>query len=239
MVRALGVVLAAWIGLAAPGPARSQEPGDEGEKDAAAPAVETWYAQGMGRGESGAVVSHYWSKGNHFRADVVVGGHRIITIVNGEYYYTLDELSGTGVGIRRAPAAIREDLTRVRPFGTELVDLLAEGGEKIRSSEVAGSRCDLYRLTDEVGRRTVCADPKRGLPLQVERYDRSTGKTEVLNYLAWIGGMEIPDQFFEPDPRFEVERFALEEYASRSRRQLVGPAPPLYRTLLYGNRSRR
>lgn len=246
--RSVALALAACGVVAGPGPLRADEPeapktgggAGQGPNFAVGPdGVETWYAQAMGRGESGAVVSHFWSKGDRFRAEIVVGGHRIVTIVNGEYYYTLDELTGQGVGIRRSPGAIREDATRSRPFGNELEELLAAGGERIKSDRVAGRPCELYRVTDESGRRSVCADPERGLPLQVERYDRSKGQTEVLNYLAWIGGIAIPDRFFEPDPRFALERLSLEEYSTRSRRELVGPAPPLYGSLLFGKRGHR
>jgi hypothetical protein len=242
------VVLAALLAGFVAGPAivHADEPAGGGAEAAGAGTDQggqareaTWYAQAMGRGEAGASVSHFWSKGKRFRSEIVVGGHRIITIVNGEYYYTLDALSGRGVGIRRSPAALREDATRKRPFGLELEHLLAEGGERIKSDQVAGRPCDLYRVTDENGRRSVCADPEQGLPIQVERYNRSSGQTEIVNYIAWIGGIYIPDRFFEPDPRFDIERLTLEEYASRSRREMVGPAPPLYGSLLYGGRGRR
>jgi hypothetical protein len=234
--------VARWIALLPIGLAVAAAAAEGDREEAPAPSsksAETWYAQAMGRGDSGIVVSHFWSKDDRFRAEVVVGGHRIVTLVNGEYYYTLDELTGQGVGIRRAPAAVKEDATRRRPFGNELEDLLAAGGERIKTDDVAGRPCDLYRVTDQSGRRSVCADPGQGLPLQVERYDRTKGKTEIVNYLAWLSGIPIPDRFFEPDPRFAVERISLEDYVSRSRRELVGPAPPLYGTLLYGKRGRR
>ncbi len=234
---------AALVLLAMPVGSVAQEAKDE--KAGTPPSAEssppepTWYAQAVSRGEQGSVVSHFWSKGSKFRAEIVIGGHRIVTLVNGEYYYTLDELSGTGVGIRRAPSAIAEDRTRIRPFGLELDELLSQGAERIKSQELGGRTCDLYRVTDELGRRSVCADSERRLPIHVERYYRSSGSREEVSYLSWLAGFAMPDRYFTPDPRFEVELMSLEDYARRSRRGPVGPAPPLHSRLLFGKRGRR
>lgn len=235
-----GVVgLVAGLGPAGAAAAKGEPEAKAGAAKPGPASPQTWYAEAIGRGPSGAIMSHFWSKGSLFRAEVVIGGHRIVTIVNGEYYYTIDSLTGSGVGIRRAPAAVSEDAGRVRPFGTELEEMLAAGAERVKVEELGGRSCDLYRLTDDLGRRSVCADTERGLPLHFERYNRATGDTEEVSYLSWLSGMAIPDLFFEPDPRFQIERMSLEDYASRSRREAVGPAPALYGSLLFGKRGRR
>ncbi len=203
---------AALVLLAMPVGSVAQEAKDE--KAGTPPSAEssppepTWYAQAVSRGEQGSVVSHFWSKGSKFRAEIVIGGHRIVTLVNGEYYYTLDEL-------------------------------LSQGAERIKSQELGGRTCDLYRVTDELGRRSVCADSERRLPIHVERYYRSSGSREEVSYLSWLAGFAMPDRYFTPDPRFEVELMSLEDYARRSRRGPVGPAPPLHSRLLFGKRGRR
>ncbi len=217
----LGLALQAFVALAQPEPQGTR----------------TWYAESISRGEHGFRVSHQWSKGARFRSEVVVAGHRIVSIVNGDHYYTIDAVSGIGLAIRRSPEAVKADAARSRPFGNELTRLVAEGAEKVSSMELGGRSCDLYRVTDHRGRRQVCVDPARsGLPIQVETFDRKTGRTESVDYLNWLSDLPLPDAFFEPGPGVQLERLEYEEYRSRSRRERVGPAPPLYGHLLHGGK---
>ena len=65
----------------------------------------TWYAQALARGAAGVNVTYFWSLGPMLRAETVVAGHKIVTIVNGDTYYAFDGLSMNGVAIRRASAA--------------------------------------------------------------------------------------------------------------------------------------
>ena len=51
-------------------------------------------------------MTHFWSRGAAMRAETVVAGHRIVTIVKGEYYYAYDAIAKNGVQIRRTPAAV-------------------------------------------------------------------------------------------------------------------------------------
>ena len=69
---------------------RGQEAGNEG----AANPEHTWYAQALARGAAGLNVTHFWSRGSMLRAETVVAGHKIVTIVNGPWYYAYDGLTG-------------------------------------------------------------------------------------------------------------------------------------------------
>jgi len=199
---------------------------------------ETWYASTLSRPANELVTVHYWSKGSRFRAETVLAGHRIITIVNGEYYYTIDEVAGTGVAIRRSPKAVAADATRGRPFGGELKRLLAEGGEKIRTEKLGPRSFDIYRSTTSQGRSTVwmtAEDPR--VPVRVETYLRKTGAEGTLDYVGWLFGLAIADSFFAPSPEVELERVDYQDYVRRAPREMVGPAPVLYRDLLHGPES--
>src|SRR4029450_3514507 len=63
----------------------------------------TWYAQALARGDAGLNVTHLWSKGASLRAETVVAGHKIVTIVHGDRYYAYDGLTGEGVPNRPRP----------------------------------------------------------------------------------------------------------------------------------------
>src|SRR2546427_5335557 len=89
----------------------------------------TWYAQALTRGEAGLNVTHFWSKGAMLRAETVVAGHKIVTIVRGDRYYAYDGLSGEGLAIRREPAVVAEDRADRRPFAREYEILKRQGAE--------------------------------------------------------------------------------------------------------------
>ena len=111
-------------------------------------AENTWYVQRIKSGDTPIHVENFWSKGARMRAETVVAGRPILTLVNGEHYYVIDRLTGTGVAIRRSPRAIQADATRSRPFATETDQLLRDGAEKVASESLHGRPCDVYRLTD-------------------------------------------------------------------------------------------
>lgn len=215
--------------IAAPviGAAKSKDSGDD--------RILSYYATSFGQSDSGYVVVQYWSKGTRFRSQAIIAGHPITTIVNGEWYYTLDELSGVGMAIRRSKAAMARDEERLRPFATEYDDMLGRGGEKIRSDTLNGGPVDVYQLTDDVGRRTLWAtqDPNR-LPLRVESYERRTGRTGRLDYVTWLPNLAISDGFFELPPNIQIARFeSYPEYLDALRKGPVPPAPPLFGYLLH------
>ena len=195
----------------------------------------TWYAQTLARGDLGLNVTSFWSKGPNFRAETVIAGHKIVTIVKGPWYYALDELTGHGLAIRRDAGAVARDAPERRPFGNEYETLMAQGAEKVGQDTLRGRPIEVYRITDGQGRRElwVTADDDK-LPLRVEIFDRMSGKKGYTEYVVWDTGLTLPDAFFEPDPDVAFERMEFEEYLRRSAESgAVGPVPVLYTTLLH------
>src|SRR5262245_530429 len=102
------------------------------DKDAKKPSgPPTWHAQTLTRGEAGLNVTHFWSKGAMLRAETVVAGHKIVTIVRGDRYYAYDGLTGSGLAIRREPATVAADRADVRPFAREYEILTHQGAELV------------------------------------------------------------------------------------------------------------
>ena len=204
-----------------------------GADDAAA--VPTWYAQALTRGEAGLNVVHFWSKGAALRSETVVAAHKIVTIVNGEWYYAYDGLTGQGLALRREPAVVARDRADHRPFGLEYEVLTRQGAEQIRQEELLGRPTGVYRLTDRFGKRElwVTLDAER-IPLRIEFFDRASGERRTTDYVNWQSDLAIPDSFFAPDPAAQLERLDYSEYLRRSALEgSVGPVPVLYTTLLF------
>ena len=227
----LGVTLA----LATAGAAPAQE--KQAAENGGAP---TWYAQALAHGDPGLNVTYLWSKGPKLRSETVIAGHRIVTIVSGEFYHAYDVVLGTGVSIRRSPNAIAQDAPGRRPFGNELESLLRQGAEKVREEKVAGRLCDMYRVTDDLGRRAlwVSKDEAR-LPVRLEIYNRLAKQTRRTEFLSWLSGLEISDSFFVPEPGVDLETWELSDWVKQtSRRGPQGPVPILYADLLHGRRKK-
>lgn len=228
------LVLLASVGLAA-----KEKPagGEEGKpKPAAGQGDSGLYASTFGRSGADHRVVHYWSKGALFRSETIITGHPIVTIVNGDFYYTLDTLVALGVAIRRDPQAIAADGEHSRPFANDLEEIIAAGGEKIRSEVLFGVEVDVYRITDEEGRRTlwVTQDEMR-LPVRLESYERKSARTGRLDWVNWMPGIAIPDSFFEPPARIRLERFdSYEDYIARFKDGPVPSVPVLFREFLRG-----
>ena len=179
---------------------------------------------------------HFWSKGPLFRSEAILAGRKIVTIVDRTTYYVLDEVAGTGIAIERSEAARALDDRGKRPFANELDKLLRNGGELIRSEESAGQPVDVYRLTDDRGRRTIWVSTgKPSVPLRVVTYDRKSATTGKLDYVNWLHNPVLADSFFAPDPRTKIERFTYEKYRKQIVKAPLGPAPVLYRHLLHGS----
>ncbi|MEE9607322.1 MAG: hypothetical protein V3U03_06240 [Myxococcota bacterium] len=197
----------------------------------------TWYAQAIARGDMGLNITEFWSKGAKMRAETVVAGHKVVTIVNGDTYYAYDSLTKRGVAIGRAPAAIAADDPQRRPFGKEAQVLLRQGAEKVREEVFLGRPCDVYRVTDRRGRREiwVTRDAKQ-LPLRIQVYVRSRHRNQNTDYVNWLSGLSISDRFFEPEAGIELDRIGFAEYVVRASTDLVGPVPVLYADLLRGKR---
>lgn len=203
---------------------------------AAAPsAAESWFTQRVTRGDVPLRVEYLWSDGPRFRAEVVVAGRPILTLVHGELYYVIDQLSQTGVAIARAPAALAADRKARRPFGHEAEQLVAEGGEKVRQERVMGRLCDVYRVTNQAGRREVWVTADGlALPIRIDTFDRATSRNARVDYVDWTRELRIAEGFFAPDPRVQLERIEYQDYVNRAGREPIGPAPVLYAPLLHG-----
>ncbi|MAE93354.1 MAG: hypothetical protein CL910_01705 [Deltaproteobacteria bacterium] len=198
----------------------------------------TWYAEKYASGDVPVRVEHLWSKGQLFRSEAVIAGHPIVTIVRADQYIIIDRLSRTGVSIQRSATAIAEQKTHPRPFGNELASIQRAGAEFVRTEEFGGRKCDLYRLTNDQGRREVCAttdDAK--LPVLLKIWMRRSNRVVEGRYLNWTNMLPIEDSYFEPDPRIPLTTISYDEYIKRARKDLPLPAPPLYRELLHGSGS--
>jgi len=198
---------------------------------------ETWYVEAFTQADGTPTERAMWSKGRKFRDQIVVAGIPAVTLVNGDTYYAIDELHAVGVAIQRSPKALALDAKGGRPFLDEAARIEAEGAEKVRTERVAGRACDVYRVTNDDGKREawLTQDALR-LPVRIEVYSRASDTTSV-TYLNWQRGMELPDAFFEPDPRVHLERMGWQEYLERLGKGPVGPVPILYTDLLLGPRS--
>ena len=196
----------------------------------------TWYAQALSQGPGGLNVTQFWSKGAKMRSETVVSGHKVVTIVNGKWYVAYDATKGLGIRVERTEEALANDAPYKRPFGNEAVKLIQRGGEKIREENFHGRAAVVYQLTDELGRRTVWATTDAlNIPLRIEFYNRRTANEQTTDYLDWLTGLEIPDEFFIPEPRIELNSYTFTEYDQfTSKLGGVGPVPVLYMDLLRG-----
>jgi hypothetical protein len=229
---AVALLLAASAHAAKKGEAVDAKPDEKGAKEPS-----SWYARSLIHGDRGIIVWDYWAMGRKLRAETIVGGIPIVTLVSGEFYTIVNMLTRTGVAIRRAPEAIAADRTRAgeRPFGREGQELTAKGGEFVRSEEISGRPCRMIRLTEERGKTEVwITDDKRKLPVRVEFSLGDTGAKSTTDYIDWIADLELSDAFFEPDPRVVLERVEYADYVTRSQTGPVGPAPVLFSNLLHG-----
>ena len=197
----------------------------------------TWYAMALGQLAGRPVVGHFWSKGPRLRAETVIFGRPILTLVDKKYYYTIDVMDGTGLAIQRSPVSIAEDAGRTRPFAIEWDEMSDAGGEKVRSEKIGSQETEVWRLTNVSGRRTIWVSPQAPrLVMRVETYDRDSSGTEGVEYLNWQYGLAIPDEFFQPGPGIRIRRMEYGKYVAAARKGPVGPAPPLYRYLLHGRK---
>jgi len=196
----------------------------------------SWYAATLAEDEKGGfLMVHFWSKGPLFRSEAVLAGRKIVTIVDRSNYHVIDEASGQGISIERAEAARTLDARSQRPFGNELEKLLREGGELVGSEQARGQSVDVYRLTDDRGRRTIWVSTTQPpVPLRLQTYDRESATTGTIEYVNWLHNPPLADSFFAPNPRVSMKHFSYEAYRNQSRKAPVGPAPVLYRHLLHG-----
>jgi hypothetical protein len=233
-VRSAWPVVALAALLLAPIARAEEEAPAERDEAGAAPGVATWYAQTLAHTDLGINVAYFWSKGPRFRAETVIAGRKVVSIVSGDTYYAYDGVAMRGAAIGRSAAAIADDAERSRPFGNDLQTVIEQGAEKVGEEEIGGRLCERWRITDERGRREVWASADElKLPVRLEIYSRRSGKTIYTEYVNWLVGLPIADAFFEPPPSVEFERLGFDEYMARLGTP-VGPVPILYMDLLTG-----
>jgi hypothetical protein len=234
------VLLLAALAVAVTLGASENKKGDKKDKDdKGAKTPTSWYARSLVQSDAGIIVWDYWSMGRKLRAETIVGGTPILTLVSGEFYTIVDMLTLRGVAIRRAPEALAADQTRAkeRPFGREGEELIAKGAEFVRSENLSERPTRLYRLTDNRGKTEVwLTDDKRKLPARVLFHTRDTGERSTTDYIDWIADLPVDDAFFQPDPRAELERVEYADYLKRVETGTVGPAPVLFSNMLHGDK---
>jgi len=208
----------------------------ENDKNIEKAAIPSWYTQTFTRDNTGLNVTYLWALKSKLRAETVIRGHNLVTIVNGDTYYVYDALTKTGIAVRRAPASLAAESPDHRPFGNEAQIMIDQGGEKIREEGITGKRSDVYQITDENGRRIVwVTQDDRRLPIRIEIFNRKSGSTRYKEYADWVMGLPITDAYFEPEPSIQFERFELDEYiAATIAKGYASTLPILYRDLLFG-----
>ena len=204
---------------------------------AAAASAQTWHAERLTAGGGAPPrVERLWSKGAWLRAEVTFGGHPIQTFVKGDRYVIVDAMTGKGISIQRSPKSVAADASRGRPFGQEQKAITSAGGEKVKTEGQGSGACDLYRLTDQAGRREVCVSTGEDkVPLVARIWNRQSGAESEIQYLAWAKDVPAEDAFFAPDPRVQLESFTTDAYLEKARQGAVGPAPVMYPELLLGS----
>ena len=229
------LAIAALLGLfAQPAPGQEAEAAVAPTEKAELP--NTWYAQAVAQSEGALNVTHFWSKGDMLRAETVIAGRRVVTIVNGDTYYAYDAVLRNGVAIQRSRIAVQQDEERDRPFGNDLATILRQGAEKVREEKLGGGMAELYQVTNKRGRTRVWVtqtDPP--LPMRVEMFRRATASDLATDYLSWQRGLPVGDDFFLPETGIDMQLMTLSEYVSgQADRQPTGPVPVLYGDLLHG-----
>ena len=166
----------------------------------------------------------------------MIAGRRVTTIVSGNTYYAYDAVGQNGIAVTRSPKAIAADARGERPFGREFENLVAAGAERIRDDKVMGRDCEVYRVTDQYGRRELwVSKDKLRLPVRVIVFRRDTQTTTTTDFVNWLTGLSIADGFFQPESSIALERLDFETYAKRSvTGEPIGPVPVLYTDLLVG-----
>jgi outer membrane lipoprotein-sorting protein len=195
----------------------------------------TWHATVFfSNGETYRII-HYWSAGTSMRAETLISGHPITTIVRGDRYVAFDRLTGEGIDVERSPAAIAEDHGRLRPFGIELDELKKGGGERVEETTMSGVPVEVWRLTDDSSRRTVWVSQKAPhVPIRAETFVRGSSQTLVFDYSSWRFDLELPAAFFGLPSDAQIDRYGHAEFVAKSAQEPIGRAPILYPDLLYG-----
>jgi hypothetical protein len=224
---ALGLLLPALASGEAAAPA-APSPAAQAQAQAA-----TWYTERLMSGGKAPAIEHLWSKGPWLRSELVVGGQPIVQLVKGNRYVIVNRLQHEGIAIQRSPLAIANDAAGKRPFADDRDRIIAAGGERVGTQELAGIECEVYRVTDGDGRRETCVTPG-GLPVRTDMWHRASGSSSSASYLSWASQMPLPDDFFEPEAGTVIREYSYDQYLEAVQQGPVGPAPPLHSFLLHG-----
>ncbi|MBK7951221.1 MAG: hypothetical protein IPK00_21295 [Deltaproteobacteria bacterium] len=218
--------------------AKADEPGKTATAAATASGTpETWHATAFVSGIGSYRIIHYWSKGPSMRAETLIGGHPVATLVHGDRYVVIDRLTGQALDVERSPGALAEDAGRARPFAFEQREIREAGGEKVEDAKLSGVDVEVWRVTDDAGRRTAWVSKgEPGVPLRVETFVRGGAQTVKIDYSSWGFNLEMPDAFFALPGGLEVERLSYDDYTKKSAEGPVGPAPILYPDMLHGSK---
>ena len=193
-----------------------------------------YQATSLARTAYEVIIVQYWSLGPLLRAEAVMSGHNIVTVVNGDYYYVYDSLTNSGYRIRRAPEVVAADAHRKRPFGMQLDEMLAYGGEKIREETFEGVPVEVYRMTNDEERRTLWVQKNSdAIPIRIETYERKQARTARLDWLNWLTGLKVSKSFFSPASEVVFEEFeSYDAYLLQLTKGPVPPAPPFFHELI-------
>lgn len=205
------------------------------DKEALPEATNEYYSMTLGRSGFDLVVASYWSLGPLLRSETAVAGHTIVTIVDKKHYYTYDALTRKGYRVGRSKSSIAQDEGRLRPFALDYNVLIDQGGEKIREETLNGIRVDVYRVTDQRGRRTLWVTQNSlKFPVKLETYDRKTGRTSELDWVQWIPGIDLEEEFFEVPRKLDLRRFDdYSAFIDALKEGPISPSPPLFHSLLH------
>lgn len=198
----------------------------------------SWYALRLRTGEVSLGFEHLWSSGASLRAEFVLGGRPVLTVVHKNRYIVVDKLAGTGVSVERHKNAQRAPVAPGRPFGfgDELESLLEEGGEYVGDETFQGVRCRLHRLTSQVGRQEVCVQEEEegsGRPLYVKIWSRDSNQEVLIQYLNWVHAFETGPDFFTPDPRVKLREYSYDDFAQGKVKE-----PVIFPRLIHGPREK-
>ena len=197
----------------------------------------TWHATVFFSSGGSYRIIHYWSDGPTMRAETLIGGHPITTIIRADRYSAYDRLTGKALDVERSPAAVQADHGRIRPFAIELDELKRAGGEKIEETTMSGVPVDVWRLTDDRGRRTVWVSKSEPyVPIRAETFVRGSSQTLTFDYSNWGFDLEMPASFFALPSDAVVERYGYAAFEKKTAKEPLGPAPILYPDLLHGGK---
>lgn len=215
-------------------PSRAVASGKSGSGPSSMPgSPDNWHAVTFVRARGELRLIHYWSKGPWMRAETLIAGHPVVTLVRGQDYIVFDRLSGEGVRIRRAPEAVAEDAARPRPFGNDLAELIAQGAEKVEDTTVSDRPAEIWRVTDGGGRRKLWVSSNAPqVPIRLEVFVRAGGETITTDYSSWARGLGMSDAFFEVPAGASIESFDYAGYLDAAVQRPIGPI--LYPDLLHG-----